>query len=513
MALKLSRYLQLFILVFLFNSHAYAEDWQLLFNRAGDGKAIEYDVHSIKADQGVIFLNIRYSPRAGVTSLFNNVAFHMESIVVSCERESYAVVTEADHLKDGKVKIKSLTALPDATYITPPNGSEPQRIITILCGLIFQDQPSQQNKATSTKSKIIEGNVTDISWRYIATSNEDNSNIYVDTLTIARLDETNILVTSKYEHPNQESSPNQSKYKYALMLSLISCDTKTIAILGTEYFSDNNFVVDSFYADASEIKETSIPSNSMLDHLRTTSCPIGMSREIIQSKEGGKQNTEGPKVSTGTGWQISPNHIISSYHVVDGSAVIQVAISKKDSRWASVVAADKANDIVILKLEGAPLPNKSLKIATNLPKLGSRVAALGYPLSDILGNKIQATSGEISALSGYQDDQRFFQISAPIQSGNSGGPLINRQGEVIGIVTSGLGGMSETGEIPQNIGFALKFHYVKALVDSAGVKTSYSNTRGLSSIEDAISNVKDSVYLITAYILSNEEIQQILNGN
>lgn len=119
-------------------------------------------------------------------------------------------------------------------------------------------------------------------------------------------------------------------------------------------------------------------------------------------------------------------------------------------------------------------------------------------MPDILGVKVQATTGEVSKLAGIRDDLRFYQISAAVQSGNSGGPLLNAQGEVVGVVSSKLNALNtlnEHGDLPQNVNFAVKYPYVSAMIESAGVAIS-KPPKKMSKIEDAITSAKESVYLL-----------------
>ena len=120
-------------------------------------------------------------------------------------------------------------------------------------------------------------------------------------------------------------------------------------------------------------------------------------------------------------------------------------------------------------------------------------------MSDLLGRNTQATTGEISKLSGMQDDLRFYQISAAVQSGNSGGPVLNKESEVVGVV------ISKTNQLPseviQNVNFAIKSAYISPLLESAKVNLTKSNKK-TTNMEDAIKDVKDSIYLIYAVIPS-----------
>jgi len=100
-------------------------------------------------------------------------------------------------------------------------------------------------------------------------------------------------------------------------------------------------------------------------------------------------------------------------------------------------------------------------------KQGDRVWTLGFPLTNVLGEKPILTEGTISSTDGVGEDPRFFQISVPIQPGNSGGPLLNERGEVIGLTVSTMNAMKffqVTGSMPQNINFAVKITYAKSLI-------------------------------------------------
>lgn len=209
-----------------------------------------------------------------------------------------------------------------------------------------------------------------------------------------------------------------------------------------------------------------------------------------------KTANENSIMVSGTAWQVSSTQLVTAFHVVENAKSIGVAIGD-DVEMAKVIASDQANDIALLQLTGKPLTTKALPLAAKGPKLGSRVAVIGYPLADILGVQVQATSGEISKLAGIGDDLRFYQISAAIQEGNSGGPLIDAQGQVLGVVSSKLNDLTmlKRGIIPQNVSFAVKYPYIQAMLDSAGIQP-VKPQKKIIKIEDAITESKDSVYLL-----------------
>jgi S1-C subfamily serine protease len=184
-----------------------------------------------------------------------------------------------------------------------------------------------------------------------------------------------------------------------------------------------------------------------------------------------------PKASsTGTGFLISSDGLVATnWHVVEGAEDIKVQFPWQQSPVVVRVAIkDPANDLAILKLagtemEGSPcssLPYELKKASTAI--LGGKISTIGYPLEGVLGAGPKYTEGSISALTGLRDDVRCLQISAAIQPGNSGSPLIDEAGDVIGIIVSTFSPafqykMTET--LPQNINFAIKADYLMSLME------------------------------------------------
>jgi TPR repeat protein len=143
-----------------------------------------------------------------------------------------------------------------------------------------------------------------------------------------------------------------------------------------------------------------------------------------------KPKSDGPAVS-GTAFFISSDgYLLTNYHVVKNYRKIVVHVEGNDMP-ARVVKSDIGNDLSILKVEGnfdaIPLGN------VRDVSLGDSVMTIGFPNIEIQGTAPKLTKGEISALSGLQDDPRFFQISVPVQPGNSGGPLVDEHGNVIAV--------------------------------------------------------------------------------
>jgi hypothetical protein len=178
---------------------------------------------------------------------------------------------------------------------------------------------------------------------------------------------------------------------------------------------------------------------------------------------------------TGTGFVIDTSgSVVTNYHVVQQCAAVSFLLNGGDSTSATVVASDPMNDLALLRVGEKTKPAAVFQDPEHL-RAGDDIIVFGYPLLGQLSSAGNLTRGSVSALSGLRDDTRYFQMSAPIQLGNSGGPVLNHQGRVIGIVTSKLNAareLKQTGDISQNVNFALKAAVLRTFLDSNNVNYS-----------------------------------------
>jgi S1-C subfamily serine protease len=173
------------------------------------------------------------------------------------------------------------------------------------------------------------------------------------------------------------------------------------------------------------------------------------------------------KISTGTGFFVnSDGSFVTNAHVIEGCSTVLVKTDDAAVNEAKVIAVDATNDLAILRLSKAPKGVAKLRVA---PRLGESVAAFGFPHSDMLSSSGNFTLGNITALSGLHDDSRHLQVSAPVQSGNSGGPLLDSYANVIGVVALKLNALRvaiNEGDLPQNVNFAVKAAILASFLDS-----------------------------------------------
>ncbi len=211
-----------------------------------------------------------------------------------------------------------------------------------------------------------------------------------------------------------------------------------------------------------------------------------------------KETREEKGFSTGTGFFVtSDGYLVTNFHVIEDSKKIAVTIDGK-LKEAVLVKADPANDVALLKIdttaESLPIPEVA-QVAR-----ADEVFTLGYPDISIQGQAQKATFGRINALSGIKDDIRFFQVDVPIQPGNSGGPLIDEKGEVIGIVTLTLNAivsLIDRGSLPQNVNYAVKTDYVVPLLRDIPSWTP-SQSPNNKSLKELVAAYEKSVVLVIA---------------
>jgi S1-C subfamily serine protease len=175
---------------------------------------------------------------------------------------------------------------------------------------------------------------------------------------------------------------------------------------------------------------------------------------------------------TGTGFVVSTSgHIITNYHVVDWCvADISANLAGQAPSNLRTVSTDEINDLALLQ---APKTfDEVAVIRSTAVHPGDTIIAVGYPLHGLLTSDFTVTSGIVSSLSGLLNDTRKLQISAEVQTGNSGGPLLDASGEVVGVVSSKLNALKmvkATGDLPQNINFAIKTGAMRDFLDNSVV--------------------------------------------
>lgn len=216
----------------------------------------------------------------------------------------------------------------------------------------------------------------------------------------------------------------------------------------------------------------------------------------------GESNSSTPKRTTGksgTGFVISSNgHVVTNQHVVDGCGDIQGNLSGEAPVKLRLVSSDETNDLALLQ---APRPFKEMAtIRDKAIRPGDSVVAIGYPFHGLLTSDFTVTTGIVSSLSGILNDTRYLQISAAVQPGNSGGPLLSTGGEVVGMVAAKLNALKfakATGNIPENINFAIKTGALRDFLDNSVVSYQTADAKTELKTSDIARNARAFTLLIS----------------
>ena len=206
--------------------------------------------------------------------------------------------------------------------------------------------------------------------------------------------------------------------------------------------------------------------------------------------------------SSGTGFLITEDgYFITNQHVAGEGAKVRL-VTAAGTIAATVVKVDKANDLALLKTEGkfTALP----VITSRGVRLGATAATVGFPNTGLQGFAPKLAKGEVASLAGAQDDARHFQMSAPIQPGNSGGALVDERGNVIGVVVAKLSqraALATSGALAENVNYAVKSSYLLSFLESvpevaAKLKEAHTKDR---KFEDVVKSVEQATLLVLVY--------------
>ncbi len=205
---------------------------------------------------------------------------------------------------------------------------------------------------------------------------------------------------------------------------------------------------------------------------------------------------------SGTGFVVSASgHIVTNQHVISGCVGdIKGNLTGEAAMVLRVVSRDANNDLALLQAPATTTFRDFARIRDHSIQSGDSVVAIGVPFRGLLTSDFTVTTGIVSSLSGIRNDTRFLQISAAVQPGNSGGPLFDASGHVVGVVAGKLDGLTmirATGNIPENINFAIKTGALRDFLDNSVVPYQTVEPKGELKTADIAGNARAYTMLIS----------------
>jgi S1-C subfamily serine protease len=227
---------------------------------------------------------------------------------------------------------------------------------------------------------------------------------------------------------------------------------------------------------------------------------MGYRRILPWETAGRRVDSVAPRIQpgkwyTGTGFVAGPKGtIVTAYHVVEGARTVHVTLSSGRQGIARVARRNEAADLAVLEFWQETPDYLTLGTGADV-RIGQPVWTLGYPVVGLLGLDPKFTDGSVSALSGINGASEVYQVTVPIQPGNSGGPLVTDNGTVIGVMTSSAAELpffKATGALPQGVNWAVKSDLAKGFFDAP------PEMPKAASREEAVERVRKAICFIEA---------------
>ena len=231
-----------------------------------------------------------------------------------------------------------------------------------------------------------------------------------------------------------------------------------------------------------------------------------------------KKSLQPKTVSTGSGFFVSRSgHVITNQHVVGDCKKVTVGDNAQKQVTADVLETDRRDDLALLKISSlkmASVETKSLiqKLGVKIVPLasdgllrsedvdlGEKVLVAGYPYGEMFSNTIKVTGGMVSANRGLGNDTGQFQMDAAVQPGNSGGPIYDENGNIVGVVVAQLNKLKVAkaiGSLPENVNFGIKASTVRQFLTSAGLPTKWSNRTKRKSTKELAQIAKKQTVMV-----------------
>lgn len=233
--------------------------------------------------------------------------------------------------------------------------------------------------------------------------------------------------------------------------------------------------------------------------LATAAVPASSQPEVAASESKRPKERDRKSTSSGTAFMVSRDgHALTNNHVVRACDSVTLTSTEGAEVAGRIIVRDERNDLALIGTSAVASSVAAFR-RTSL-RSGEDVVALGFPYRGLLAADVNVSVGIVSAMAGLLNDTSQLQISAPVQPGNSGGPLLDALGTVAGVVVAKLDALvvaKVTGDIPQNINFAIKGEVAQSFLRSHGIEPSFGTDKGMKpSVADSVQAARKYTFLV-----------------
>jgi S1-C subfamily serine protease len=264
-------------------------------------------------------------------------------------------------------------------------------------------------------------------------------------------------------------------------------------------------------------KNKSLASLDMKDSTNAIKAVVNCAREharaVAEAQTAPQETPQEETTFSGTGFFVAPNLFMTNKHVVAGCSTIDVRYPDQTPHKATIAGQDSTNDLALLRTNMSGQSVASFRLG---PRLGEAVATFGFPYHGILSSSGNFTLGNVTSMTGMGDDSRFFQMSTPIQPGNSGGPLLDMSGAVVGVVVAQLSAinmMIAGSSVPQNVNFAIHAPVATNFLSIKGVEPKLLDTSSAAPQALSPSDVADMAKKFTVQVICEGASPKMAKGD
>ncbi len=319
-----------------------------------------------------------------------------------------------------------------------------------------------------------------VEWRFLTAPGDFQSMVDMDSVTSTQ-GVQRFMLRRAFNTP--QALPTGQIYRSMRLHYVGDCTSGKLTAGLTAYYGDDRKLVHSEQRTPLRRSEFSVPDSSDVAEALTIAC-----QRIAQGPPAtpGAEAKPAPKPvargsSSGSGIIVSEGQVLTNHHVVNECDAHEIIDGSNAVHKATLQISDTQRDLALLSVDKR-FANVARVRSDTTPKLGEAVTVVGYPLVGVLGSSPTVGFGHVSSTTGIRDNPSQMQISVPIQRGNSGGPVFDQAGNVIGVVVSKLDALkmaARGGDLPQNVNFAIRGEVMRLFLENNQVNfpVSRSNTK------------------------------------